>query len=538
MILSDVVLIVSRDADLPEVARRAFRARSVAPVSSPRAALAKARAGAFTLILDIDLAPFPARAFLRALEEQAPGTSVFLAAGGKGLARAAALARELGYEVVAKPALAPHLRRAANVARKRRAAEAESRAFVERLTESNRLLAETQTRMRQRILSITQELLALQELNDRMFQSLASGLLVLDREGRVTRINAAAREMLAIDDARSIGRTAHDVFRARGAAPLDAALGADGKGGGGDALDEEVIVLAHDQREVCVHLRASRLRDESGATIGLVAIFNDITRLKRQDQELRRIERLASLGELSAGMAHEIRNPLASIGLTAEFLMTQMPEDNPDRKLLGLVIDEVSRVNQLIEDLLKFARPAAPQFSAQSIPALIDKCVTLLSRKASAKRLSIARAYAQDLPTVDLDPAQMTQVFLNVLLNAIEASPASATITLSASLATPGSAAKGDAAHAVSIVVEDCGSGIDPANAEKIWNPFFSTKAEGTGLGLSICQRIVAEHRGRITITNRAQAGARVVIELPVPLYGEESMPAQQAIEILSKIYS
>lgn len=487
-----------------------------------------------TLILDTDLAPFPARAFLRALEEQAPRTCVFLAAGAKGLARAAALARDLGYEVVAKPALAPHLRRAANVARKRHATEAESRAFVERLTESNRLLAEAQTRMRQRILAVTQELLALQELNDRVFHSLASGLLLLDREGRVTRINPAAREMLAVDEAESIGRSAHDVFRTRGAALLEAVLG-----GGGDALDEEVIVLAHDQREVPVHLRASRLRDEAGATIGLVAIFNDLTRLKGQDRELRRIERLASLGELSAGMAHEIRNPLAGIGLTAEYLMMQMPPDDHGRTLLGLVVEEVGRVNQLIEDLLKFARPAAPQFSPQSVPALVDRCVVLLSRKAAAKRLLIERAYALDLPLVDLDPAQMTQVFLNVLLNAIEASPESGTLTLSAAFETPDSAAKGTAAaHAVSVVVEDRGPGIDLANAEQIWNPFFSTKPEGTGLGLPICQRIVAEHRGRITITNREDSGARVVIELPVPLYGGENMPAQQAIEILSKIYS
>src|SRR5262245_5163688 len=526
---STIVVVLSREASLAPVARKAFRRRGarVFRTSRPAEALHRARAGAHLLLVDLDAPGLPARAFLDRLSRVAPGALPILIAGRKGLAKALAVARERTQEVVAKPIAAPPLRRAANLAAKRREIEAETRTFVDRLAEANRLLSETQSNLRRQILSVNQELLRLQELNASIFRDMGWGLIVLDRAGSVTQINPAALEILDVSEDEALGHAAGQVFCTEEGALLERALI-----GESPPYDVEVMVGTGGGREVPLLLRTSLLRDADGHAAGLVALFNDLTRLKRQDRDLRRIERLASLGELSAGMAHEIRNPLAGIGTTAELLAKRFAEGDPTRGLLSMIVDEVRRVNRLIEDLLRFARPAAPQFTSQSVHRILDRCVTLLSAKAQAKHLVIERRYGADTPPVDLDQGQMTQVFLNLVKNAIEASAPFGTVTLVTELAeqAAGDGAREGRRHVARVRIIDRGPGIASDNLEKIWNPFFTTKSTGTGLGLPICQRIVTEHRGRISIASEEGSGAEVVVELPVPFYGEQEVPAVEAI--------
>ena len=170
----------------------------------------------------------------------------------------------------------------------------------------------------------------------------------------------------------------------------------------------------------------------------------------------------------------------------------------------------------------------------------------LLARSAQAKRLSIEREIGADLPPVFVDPAQMTQVFLNVIKNAIEASPTAGVVTLGAVLAcgdgggdAPEGGQPAHGGHVLAVRVCDCGPGIPAEHLERIWDPFFTTKSTGSGLGLPICQRIVSEHRGRITAANRPGEGAEVTVHLPVPFYGEREreLPLSEAIDRLSTIY-
>jgi two-component system nitrogen regulation sensor histidine kinase GlnL len=343
--------------------------------------------------------------------------------------------------------------------------------------------------------------------------------------------------MLATAERDALGRPAGDVFRTGEGALLERALA-----GESPPYDVEVTARAGDGREVPLLLRTSLVHDRGGRAVGLVALFNDLTRLKRHDQDLRRIERLASLGEFSAGMAHEIRNPLAGIATTAELLAKRVPEGDPSRGLLSMIVEEVRRLNRLIEDLLRFARPAAPQFTPLSIHRVLDRCVSLLAARAHAKHVVIERRYGGDVPTVELDQAQMTQVFLNLVKNALEASPAFGTITLATehgegAAAPSGGGGRERGEHVVRVRIVDRGPGIARDHLEKVWNPFFTTKPSGTGLGLPICQRIVAEHRGRIAIESQEGKGTEVLIELPAPFYGEREVPATEAIERLTDIY-
>ncbi len=542
-LLPTTIVVVSRDASLAPAVRCAFGRRrpSVLRARDAADALRLARSGANLVMIDLDAPRLPVRGLLDRLALRAPSASTVLVAGRKGFARAATLARERGAEVVTKPVAGPRLRRAANLSAKRRAVEEESRVFVDRLVESNRLLTETQSQLRRKVLAINEEVLALQELNASIFQNMGWGLLVIDAAGRVTRINRAASEILAVAERDALGRPASDVFATGDGTLFERALG-------GEPLpyDVEVAARAGDDGRVPLLLRTSLLRAADGTAAGLVVLFSDLTRLKAQDRELRRVERLASLGELSAGMAHEIRNPLAGIEATAELLGKRMPEADPGRDLVAMIIDEVRRLNRLIEDLLRFARPGAPQFVPQPIGEILDRCLALLARSAQAKRLSVARALGADLPAVFVDPSQMTQVFLNVIKNAIEASPSAGVLTLGAELAAEdgcdGAAGPGGPArpsYVLRVRIADRGPGIPAENLERIWDPFFTTKSTGTGLGLPICQRIVADHRGRITIASEPGKGTEVVVLLPVPFYGEREreLPLSEAIDRLSTIY-
>jgi two-component system nitrogen regulation sensor histidine kinase GlnL len=531
------IVVVSRDPAVGVALRQAFRRRRprVATHASVRGVRRALERPVDLVVVDLDLRAFPARGLLSSLISQKPDAAAIVVAGRRALPRALRLTRETGHDLVAKPASRARLRRAANLAATRRRAQSETRDFVDRLAESNQLLADTQSRLRQRILAQNRELLSLQELSDRIFQVLGSGLLVLDEAGRVTRLNAAAQEILRIDEEGALGRHARDVFHALDHAPLDAAAGGDA-----EPFDDEVTIETEDGRQVPVLLRTSHLRDETGRAFGLVANFSDLTRLKRQDQELRRVERLASLGELSAGMAHELRNPLAGIEMTAELIAKRLSRDDASRSLTAMIIEEVRRLNRLIEAILRFARPSPPQFSSQAIPALLDRCVSLLTPKLHEKQIVLERDDAAGLPLVDLDPSQISQVFLNLIKNAVEASPYRGTVRVAASLQEKGEPAGGAlrTLHVCRIEIEDEGPGIPAAKLEDIWNPFYTTKSNGTGLGLPICQRIVHEHRGRIVIESRGGArGARAVVELPIPLYGKHDLPTVEAIERLSDVY-
>lgn len=257
-----------------------------------------------------------------------------------------------------------------------------------------------------------------------------------------------------------------------------------------------------------------RGRDE----IGLLAReFNAMAAsLARQQEELRRAERLAAVGRISAQITHEIRNPLNSIGLNAELLAEELAETAPPPRealqLVQAISREVDRLNGVAEEYLRFARPPRPQRARHDVGEIVASLLDFVGPEMEAARVSVRRELAQGLPTVRAEEGPLRAVFLNLLRNGREAMPLGGTLTVRTRRAD----------GAVEIVVADTGGGIPPGDLSRIFEPFYSTKERGTGLGLAFTQQVVKEHGGSIRCDSQVGVGTTFTIRLPAEEEGGE----------------
>ena len=226
--------------------------------------------------------------------------------------------------------------------------------------------------------------------------------------------------------------------------------------------------------------------------------------LEQQQEQMMRSERLATVGELAAGLAHELRNPLAGIAGALRVLGDQLPADAMGGALLADVQAEIARMNKTLTDLLQHARPAAPQTVAIDINTLLDHSLRVLPRA----NIELVRQFDETLPLVHVDPSLLHQAFLNMLVNARQAMPQGGRLTVRTRPA-------GASGRAVEVLITDSGIGIASDNLDRIFQPFFTTKSQGTGLGLAIAARVIEQHRGRITVDSAPGRGTTFTITLP-----------------------
>ena len=249
----------------------------------------------------------------------------------------------------------------------------------------------------------------------------------------------------------------------------------------------------------------SPLRDVNDEVIGRIVNFQDLTELRRLEQHMRRAERLATVGQLAAGIAHEIRNPLASISGSIELLRQAPPASDEDRTLMAIVHREIQRLNELVGDLLDYANPRPSQPVDFDLGVLVRE--TLQVSRADRALADVEIATAADEPLlVHADPSKLRQVVWNLVRNAADAAAAG------------GKHVRVEARRAgeqATITVEDDGPGIPPDRIGRIFDPFYTTKQKGTGLGLATCHAIVAEHGGRIDLESEVGKGTKVVVRLP-----------------------
>ena len=245
--------------------------------------------------------------------------------------------------------------------------------------------------------------------------------------------------------------------------------------------------------------------------------------LRRAEAEARRAERLAALGQLSAGLAHEIRNPLGVIKGSAEMLSRKVAESEPlVAELAGYISSEVNRLNALVVRFLDFARPSKLELRAENISGIVDHALESATAAFPNANVKVEREYAPDLPEIPVDRQMGEQVFINLITNAYQAMEAQAEATDGNPIHTPAGTLRlwierdvSNGRPGVCVTVEDSGPGVPPELREQIFNPFFTSKKEGVGLGLSIVAKIVDDHRGTIRLDSSTTKGARFRVFFP-----------------------
>ncbi len=352
-------------------------------------------------------------------------------------------------------------------------------------------LAEQLRRTGERLAERELDLATITALHESIVQSVTSGLLTLDGEGRVTLLNRAGEQLTGLSARRLQGHRADRWF---GAFRLDVARG---------ETDLEVP-----SGRLRVGYSAFPLQAPGGGPMGTAVIFQDLTHLRAMEERLGRSERLADLGRLAAGLAHELRNPLASMLGSVELLRTSAAGEQ-DRKLLDIVLREGGRLAQLVTEFLAFARPAPPRPEPADLAVLAGETLAAFAHDPAAAGVEVVAALA---PTpVRADAGQLRQVLWNLLGNAAQAFPPDGrrgTVRVTCRPEEDGGAL---------LEVADDGPGIEPADLERLFTPFFTTKPSGTGLGLAIVHRIVDAHGGAVTVASEQGQGARFTVRLPPP---------------------
>ena len=235
-------------------------------------------------------------------------------------------------------------------------------------------------------------------------------------------------------------------------------------------------------------------------------------------EQMKRADRLASIGEMAAGIAHEIKNPLAGIAGVIQVMKKDRAPGDPKRAILDEVLSQVERMDKAVRNLLSFARPPEPKMSLVDVNELIGKLIDFLSPQFAKHGITAERRLAAGLPWLVVDPDLMQQALLNISLNAIKAMPEGGTF----SVETRTESRDGNIPNAIKIVFTDSGEGITPENLSRIFSPFFTTRQQGTGLGLAITQRIVEQHHGELSVMSTAGKGATFTITLPLAAKAEE----------------
>jgi PAS domain S-box-containing protein len=347
-----------------------------------------------------------------------------------------------------------------------------------------------------------------------VIQSISSGLITIDSEGNITFINSAALSILDHDYQELVGVPIRDLFADDNEA--------------NKVLDELLIkkrmfesretnLISRSKRTIPIGFTTTLLSSDDPTYDGVIISFRDLETLHHYRIQIERIDRLATLGEVSAGIAHEIRNPLAGIKTSAQVLEESFSPGDHRSQLVSRIVREIDRSNELLKKFFHFAKPGKPKQDFVSLETLVEGIYLLLSSKMRKKEIIFEKNIETEISDVYVDENQIEQVLINLFLNSLDALDKGGSIIIHLKMVeNREEIILENTSKAVLLILEDTGCGIDRENLEKIFNPFFTTKSDGVGLGLSISSRLIEENGGQIYVESEPEQGTKFKLYFPV----------------------
>jgi PAS domain S-box-containing protein len=348
-----------------------------------------------------------------------------------------------------------------------------------------------------------------------VLESIPTGVLTLEARGCVTSINGAAERLLELRGSAVLGRPCSE-----GLLSVPDLTGWIRCALDGQRLVQEtdLLLAVNSGRRVTIRASAAELRDGAGQPDGLVVLLRDVTDLSRLESQLRRADKLAALGTLASGVAHEIKNPLYALSLNLHLLETDVTEtvglSDDARGYVDILRFELERLDRIVENFLRFSKPSLPEVNPVDLHAVLERVLGLIAYEAAGHGATIQTHFDRAMRCVSGDEGQLSQVFLNLGINAIQAMPGGGTLVVRTRLE----------GGWVEVAIQDSGAGIRDDVLPHIFDPYFTTRPSGLGLGLAIAHRIVAGHGGSIDVESGAGTGTVMTVRLPVSAGGSEAV--------------
>ncbi len=336
---------------------------------------------------------------------------------------------------------------------------------------------------------------------DNVVQSMPAGLISIDTERRIVTANKAALEIFSRTESDVRGKNLQQLM-GQGECSLAPMLRA-----GKEFIDQQIDCLRQDGETIPLKVSASHLRDRDGHLRGMVLIVRDQREIKAMEEALERSRRHAALGQMAAGVAHEIRNPLGTLRGFAQYFSRNSEQDVQAKEYADLMVGEVDRLNRTVSALLQFSRPREPESMAIDVNSIAQKCLTFVQEEADSKGVELEVQFPESELSLHADPDLLQQVLLNLLQNSLAATDIAGTVYLGGE----------ETDKVVRLWVRDTGKGMTSEEQAKMFDPFYTTRKDGTGLGLALVLQIVEQHQGRIEVTSELEKGTCISIILPRP---------------------
>lgn len=348
------------------------------------------------------------------------------------------------------------------------------------------------------------QLISIQDYTQSILRSVTSGVVTVDPEGSVATANPAAERIIGTLEGEMVARPLGALFKDDGGLSADLSRVLQGRL---PRTMRDLTLVTKVGKTVHAQTSVSRMRDVGGRRLGAVVTIEDVSEIKALTDQLIRADRLAAMGQLTAGVAHEVRNPLGIIRASVQLMEDADCSRERVSEAANVIKHEIDRLDRVIKALLDFGRPAAPALRPIAVRQVLDDVVLFTRRFASQNGVELLEEYGNDLPYVMADSEQLKQVFLNLVSNAVQSmSEEGGKLTVST----------GAEDEFVYVRITDTGPGISPESLGKVFDPFYSTRDNGTGLGLTIVHRIVDEHGGHIEVTSDPGEGTAFTVHLPV----------------------